>query len=173
MSFRLYPEEQHWSSFADYGAILSVTRRVAPVRALEFGPGWSTLALVEGGARHVDALEDDRHWLKVARERLAPFADVVRVLPYTWFEDRPIVPIDADARYDLGLVDGPKDVADRPAVVAFALGRCDRVLVALETDSGTIMRDAVDRLSAAQRRPVEVIVSGPLAGAYALIGPRP
>ena len=48
--FRLYPREEHFCSFADYGAILDTVRRLDAKRVLEFGPGHSTLALVEGGA---------------------------------------------------------------------------------------------------------------------------
>lgn len=170
--FELYPEERHFCSFADYATVLDATRRLTPARVLEFGPGWSTLALVEGGARQIDALEDDPHWLGVARERLAAHADVVRLLLYGWRDGAPVLPLDPGARYDLLVIDGPADVRRRPAVLEVALPHCSHALVALETDSGSIMADAVHEQASRSGRAVERHETGPLAGAYALIGPE-
>ena len=48
----------------------------------------------------------------------------------------------------------------------------DETLVALETDSGSIMADAVHDQALRAGRAVERHETGPLAGAYALIGPE-
>src|SRR4051812_40979556 len=83
--FELYPIEQHWWSFNDYGAVLEVTERLKAKKVLEFGPGWSTRALIEGGATKVDTCEDDPDWFAVHSERLVPqFPDVVTLHPYVW-----------------------------------------------------------------------------------------
>src|SRR4051812_12408033 len=88
--FRLYPEEQHWWSFNDYGVVLEVTERLQAKTVLEFGPGWSTRSLIEGGATTIDACEDNPEWFRVHAERLVPnFPGIVTLHPYICSE--PIV----------------------------------------------------------------------------------
>ena len=162
--FRLYPQEQHFWSFNDYRAVVEVTRRLRPWRVLEFGPGWSTLALIEGGAVQIDACEDDAHWAAVNRERLVGHYPHVALHAYTWSERLAIAGID-ERRYDLALIDGPAEIARRPSVIAYCLARCAAVLVALETGEGLLLRTVCERFGSG----VEIIESGPLAGAFALV----
>lgn len=175
-AFRLYPEAQHWWSLADYGAVLDVVERLKARSVLEFGPGSSTLALIEGGATWIDTCEDDPHYFTVYRERLERRFTGVHVRPYRWRPLPSIIGVDA-MRYDLGLIDGPKETERRPAVLVYAIERCARVLVPLEetpelTGRG-FMRASVERFAKFFMRPVEWIEgTGPLAGAFALIGPR-
>ncbi len=175
MTFRLYPEERPWWSYSDYRCVLEVTRACAPRSVLEFGPGSSTLALLEGGAGVVYALEDDPHWANVARERLAvPYPDQVRVMPYTWADPLTIPAIDA-RRFDLALIDGPRVTAQRVPVLLYALERCCAVLIACENanpeDPG--LRPAVEEIVAAHRLQAQYLETGPLAGSFALIGGFP
>lgn len=171
-AFALYPVAQHWWSFSDHAAVLSVMERLKPARVLEFGPGSSTLALVEGGATRIDTCEDDPKWAAVYEERLQRrFPSVVRIIRYDWSGLLSITEVD-DERYDLALIDGPRDTERRPSVIAYALERCAAVLVPTEDanpeDAG--LRQIVLDLAAAARRSVEVWDTGPLSGGFALIG---
>lgn len=170
MNFRLYPVEQHWCSFNDYGAILAIVRRLDARTVLEFGPGNSTLALVEGGATLIDAVEDDPHWLAVWEDRLARrFPGVVHLHAYD-ATDEAIWPIHS-RKYDLALVDGPRDVSERPSWIAYAARRARHVLVPLEMGDGDFLAVVVPDLADVIGRTWERIETGPLAGAYGLIGP--
>lgn len=171
--FAFYPPEgAHWCSRADYGHMLDVVRAHRARRILEFGPGTSTLALIEGGAQHIDCCEDDPEWYAVWVERLqARFPDVVHMRAYTW---RPILHIEGvnGNRYDLAVIDGPHSTERRAAPLVYSLINCDRVLVALEEQSEPgHFRPVVERYARTFRRSVDIVQTGPLAGAYALIGP--
>lgn len=167
--FRLYPREQHWWTFNDYRAVVAVTRRLKPWRVLEFGPGNSTLALIEGGAVQIDACEDDPHYLRLWRNRIVGHYPHVALYPYAWADPLTIPALDG-RRYDLALIDGPRDTERRVAVVEYCLARCAAVLVPLEESASHVyLRPFV--LGAAERhgRKVELIESGPLAGTFALL----
>lgn len=169
--FRLYPFECRWWSFNDYGAVLDTMRAIGnPQRILEFGPGSSTLALIEGGATHVDTCEDDMNWARVYRERLqSVYPQLVNICDYVW-SPYLVVPGIAGKRYDMALIDGPRETALRPVVVEYCIARCTHVLVPLECNEGSrFMREAVHRL--AGDRSITITDTGPLAGAFALIGP--
>lgn len=173
--FRLYREERPWWSFADYRCVLEVTRAIAPRSVLEFGPGSSTLALIEGGAGIVYACEDDPHWASVAQERIADqFPGRVRMVPYLWADPLTIPAVDA-RRFDMALIDGPRETARRIPVLLYALERCCAVLIACENanpeDAG--LRPAVAEVVAAHRLTCEYLETGPLAGSFALIGGFP
>lgn len=168
--FDLYPEELHWCSYSDYRVILQVTRRLGARRVIEFGPGSSTLALIEGGATHIDACEDDDHWLSVYRERLERrFPGVVHLHAYA--HDDLLIPAVHGHRYDLALIDGPHDIEERASWIAYAMTLAQYVLVPLETSEGDSLTDLVPEIADVLGRPYERIESGPLAGAYGLVGP--
>lgn len=174
--FALYPEEKHWWSFADYGAVLDVMARLQPNRVLEFGPGSSTLALLEGGASHIDTCEDDPIWAATYEERLVPkFPGRVFLHRYTWTDPLAIASID-DQRYDLALIDGPRDdQSDGPegsmrlAVIRYALERCKAVLVPTEGRDLAPVRALFDAVAAGRGQQFEVMETGPLATAFALL----
>lgn len=170
--FRLYQTEQHWCSFADYCAILDATIAISPRTVLEFGPGWSTLALIEGGAKAITAVEDQPYWASVTARRTAAIAPgVVSVVEYKWCDPLVVPGIADGARFDLGLIDGPRETPRRPPVIAYCAARCDRLLVPLETDGGEHLALFVRALAARTGRSFERLETGPLAGAYGLIGP--
>lgn len=171
--FALYPAEKHWWSYADYGAVLGTVRALAPRTVLEFGPGSSTLALVEGGARSIDALEDDPIWLEVHRGRLGrKFAGLVELHAYTWADPLTIPKID-DRRYDLALIDGPHDTPRRPAVLEYCLRRAAAVLIPTEDHkvASPPLRPAIAALADRYRASLEIRATGPLSGAFALLIP--
>lgn len=170
--FRLYPHAERWWSFSDYRTVLEVVRRLRPVRVLEFGPGSSTLALIEGGAQHIDCCEDNPVWFKTYRERLERrFPAVVALIAYQWSDPLTVPELDPE-RYDLALIDGPLETPRRPAVVEYCLRRCAWVLVPTESNEGSrLMREACARLGLEHFRVVEFMETGPAAGGFALLNP--
>lgn len=168
----LYPAEgAHWCSEADYRHVLHIARSHGARRVLEFGPGTTTLALVEAGATQVDTCEDDPHWTTIARERIeSRFPDIIRVRPYKW---APVLCIpDCDGqRYDLAVIDGPAETGKREPAILYAIAHADRVLVALEDESTPNLWATVGRLAGFFGMDVRIANTGPLAGSYALIGP--
>lgn len=168
MSFRLYPEEQRWWSFADYGAVLDVMQRLKPKTVLEFGPGSSTLALIEGGAQRIDSCEDSQDWFDVYHERLERrFPAVVKLRRYVWAD--PLKVGRLAARYDMALIDGPHGTARRPAVLEFCLARAAAVLLPTEETGSRVLRAAIVSIAAKHGRSLEFMETGPLSGAFALI----
>lgn len=170
--FSLMKEDARWWTLNDYGCVVDVTRRLNARTVLEFGPGSSTLALIEGGATLIDAMEDDDGWAEKYRARLqSVYPLIVRIHDYVW-ADPLHVHIAGEHLYDLALIDGPRETARRPAVVEFCLQRCASVLVPLECNEGSrLMREACQRLATETGRPLTTWTTGPLAGAFALIGP--
>lgn len=170
--FHLYPVERHWWSFQDYGAVLEVMGRLQPKRVLEFGPGSSTLALIEGGATTIDTCEDNPIWSRTYRVRLeGAYPDIVMLHSYRQADPLTIPDVDAQ-RYDMALIDGPYGSEQRPPVIEYALQRCAAVLVPTE-DHGrvykSILRPVIVRLAEQYRRTVEFMETGPLSGGFALI----
>lgn len=160
---------------ADHRVVMDVMARLKPKRVLEFGPGSSTLALIEGGAEVVDCAEDDPVWFATYCKRLEdvpPGKGIVHMRAYNW-SPLPRIPGVDDKRYDLALIDGPLETERRAAVLVYAMERCTHVLVPLECAKGeTLMRETVTRFAGLYQRPVEWIEdTGPLAGAFALVGP--
>lgn len=171
--FVLYPEEQRWWSFQDYAAVLGIMERLRPRRVLEFGPGSSTLALIEGGAAHIDTCEDRQEWADVWQERLVRrFREVVHLRRYHWTDPVSITAIDGE-RYDLALIDGPFGTPQRPAAIAYALARCTYVLAPTEDyqTENAGLRASIHRMALDAGRPVEFYETGPLSGGFALVGP--
>jgi hypothetical protein len=166
--FRLYPEEARWWSFSDYRHVLTITRRLRPYSVLEFGPGSSTLALIEGGAQHIDSCEDNDDWFAVYKERLADAFPVVELVPYTWADPLTIPAIDHH-RYDMALIDGPFGTLNRPVVIEYCLARCKAVLVCLETYHSKGLRAAAIMAAERHCKNIQITETGPLSGSFALL----
>jgi hypothetical protein len=100
--FKLYKEQQNTFPFVDYGMLL---REVAGAKsALEFGPGISTLALIEAGVGRIVTLEHDPIWFVKAKEKFKDYPQV-EVRPY---KDEPVVEADVEGEFDIAFVDSPK-----------------------------------------------------------------
>jgi hypothetical protein len=169
--FNLYPEERHWWSFNDYRAVMNITADIQAKTILEFGPGSSTLSLIEGGAQSIDCCEDNPKWAETYRERLEKrFPGHVRIIEYLWSD--PIhIPTANRKEYDMALIDAP-DIPERPAVLRYALARCKSVLLPTEDHwHAPSMRTVAKREAAAAGRPITFFETGPLSGGFALIGP--
>jgi predicted O-methyltransferase YrrM len=116
----------HWSEHAITPETLSLVQHLAAhvrgPRILELGSGVSTLLMAQSlrraGEGHILSLDDDARWAAqteatIAREKLGSFARVV-VAPLvkveaggrqsSWYD---ISSIEAEARFDLIIVDGP------------------------------------------------------------------
>jgi hypothetical protein len=167
-TFRLYPKEQRWWSFNDYDAVLTVMERLHPESVLEFGPGSSTLALIEGGAEKIDTCEDDPKWFSVYHQRLELKFPQVHLVAYSWAEPLRIAEID-DRRYDMALIDGPLGTERRPHVLDYCLARCTAVLMATETWKTKGLRTAIAERVDIWHRYVEWMDTGPLSGGFALV----
>lgn len=138
--FQFYNEERRIFEFVDYGALLDECRRVKPSRVLEFGPGASTLALVEAGVPEIHTCEHQDRWFGAAAEMLAPHP-AVKLHRYI-NEAKVSVPTLPAGMFDLAFVDGPVGLEARSAprfpgqenmsrwnTLAFALSRADIVLL--------------------------------------------
>jgi len=170
-TFQLYPEERHFWSFNDYGAVLDVMELRLPKRILEFGPGSSTLALIEGGAETIDACEDDPHYFATYQRRLAAaYPSIVSMQAYRWSDPLRVPQLDG-RWYDLALIDGPRETPNRAAAIEYCLQRCAAVLIPLEEHPGhQYLRPVAVELAKRHGRSVEIIEdTGPLAGAFALL----
>lgn len=104
-SFRLYKHERSVFSFDDYGALISEIRRVAAKKVLEFGPGISTLALVEAGCSEITTLEYQARWMAIAKDRLR-FYPKVHLMPYENTAEIKVPTLD-EKSFDLIFVDSP------------------------------------------------------------------
>lgn len=179
--FRLYPEERHWWSFNDYGHVLDVVTQRKAKRVLEFGPGGSTLALIEGGATHIDTCEDDPKWEQTYRVRLERvYPTIVHLRRYVMNGPLSVPHVDQQ-RYDLALVDGPRTYL-RPVVIDYCLQRCDAVLAPTEDWLGEdgkgdrrrpphdrLIETACKALAEKHGKTLTVTETSGLSGAFALI----
>lgn len=169
-TFALYPEERHWWSFNDYGHVLDTVRALGARRILEFGPGSSTLALLEGGATTIDTCEDAPDWAQVWEERLqGAYPQIVRVHRYTLADPLSIPALDG-RRYDLALIDGPLGTNSRPPAIRYALARCAAVLVPTE-DLNRTFRDQLREIARVAGWNIAITDTGPLSGGFALMTP--
>lgn len=126
-TFRLFPADYSWWTFADYDSLLTAIERFRPKRVLEFGPGGSTLALIEGGAQSVDSCEDDPEWLATYQTRIAAKHPAIRLHPFTNADPLRIPALDGQW-FDLAFIDGPKRTPTRAAAIAYARERAGVVL---------------------------------------------
>ncbi len=102
--YRLYPVQQPSLSFVDYGLIMQIATGASSV--LEFGPGASTLALIEAGVPKIVTLEHDPAWLEIQKDKFKDHPQVT-VAGYT-----DTVPVAADEiafqDFDMAFVDSPQ-----------------------------------------------------------------
>lgn len=162
--FALYPVEQRWWSFNDYRGLMNLTRRFAPKTVLEFGPGSSTLALIEGDAGRIDSMEDNPVWLE--RHRGLEKYPGVRLVPYTWSDPLVLPP----TRYDMAFIDGPLRTENRVAVLEACLDRCDvTICPAEERMDRAYLVPHVERLAKKYGRTLEWVETGPLCYAMGVI----
>jgi hypothetical protein len=100
--FKLYTEQKPTFPFVDYGMLVKEATGVKS--ALEFGPGISTLALIEAGVERIVTLEHDPIWFDKAVKQFKDYPQV-EVRPY---KDEPVVEADVEGKFDIAFVDSPK-----------------------------------------------------------------
>jgi hypothetical protein len=100
--FKLYTVEQDCLPFRDYAALLKEFQGVKT--ALEFGPGVSTLALIEAGVEKIVTLEHLAEWYDKALEKFKDYPQV----EIRQYYDEPTVLADVEEDFDVALVDSPK-----------------------------------------------------------------
>jgi hypothetical protein len=75
------------------------------------------------------------------------------------------------------LIDGPHDTPRRPVVLEYCLRHCDHVLIPTEDHkvSSPPLRPHIERLAGVFHASLEIVETGPLSGAFALLipGARP
>lgn len=164
---RLYPREQHWWSFADYDGLVAITLRAAPATVLEFGPGSSTLALIEGGAGRVATCEDDRKWIDTHVGQF--IRHPVTFHHYVWSDPLSVPGLDGE-RFSMAFIDGPRLTTRRPTVLRYCLERCDVVVCPAEGPMPrAFMAVEAERIAAEYGRKLEWVMTGPLTYAMAVI----
>lgn len=143
MSFRLYPVEHRIFEFCDYGALIDECHRVDARRVIEFGPGISTLAMVEAGVERIHTYEYQDRWFAQARELLRghPHVSVHR------YRNEPEVAVrgQSEMKFDLAFVDSPLGVPSRGSVRHPGQEDCNRlntVLCALVLAPIVLLHDA-------------------------------
>lgn len=137
--FRLYSEERAVFTFDDYGSLMEEVGRCGARSVLEFGPGASTLALVEAGCERIVTCEYQDRWLLRAVEMLKPFPQV----SVHRYRNAAEVTVDGlpERQFDLAFVDSPLGIearmhadiggqegCSRLNTLLFALGRAPIVL---------------------------------------------
>lgn len=101
--FQYYKQESRIFPFRDYQALMEQAAGLPSV--LEFGPGWSTWALIEAGVEHIVTLEHVEVWYKKAAAQFAGFPQVT-VLRYKNL-GRVEADIDPGQQFNLAYVDSP------------------------------------------------------------------
>lgn len=106
--FKLYKIERGTFPFPDYGFLLKAA--TGAKSALEFGPGISTLALIEAGVPDIVTLEHDPEWLGKAVEALKAYPQC-RVLGYDNVAPEALCEaLNGHPQFDLAFVDSPSGV---------------------------------------------------------------
>lgn len=167
-TFRLYPHEQHWWSFADYEGLLAITERIKPRRVLEFGPGSSTLALIEGGAEIVYSCEDDRKWLDTYCGRFVKHP--VALYDYVWSDPLVVPGLKDYPKFDMSFIDGPRDTRKRVAVLEYCIAHSAVVVCPAEGPMpNSFMANAAERITKERGLNLEWVTTGPLTYAMGII----
>lgn len=141
--FALYAKEARVFTFDDYAALLDECRRLRPRNVLEFGPGASTLALIEAGCESIVTCEYQDRWFTEAVERLKLYPQVI-VCRYDNAAD--VVVHDLPRMdFDLAFVDSPLGIEARRHVDLDGHAGCSRLntlLFALRCAPVVLFHDA-------------------------------
>jgi hypothetical protein len=104
--FKLYTEESSTFRFQDYALLMQQVKDLGAKSCLEFGPGYSTYALIEAGLDLIVTLEHDPEWYEISVRRFKEY-------PQVWvghYQDEPEVTTDdlKPGDFDMAFVDSPK-----------------------------------------------------------------
>jgi hypothetical protein len=102
--FKLYTEETSTFRFQDYALLMQQVKDLGAKSCLEFGPGASTLALIEAGLETIVTLEHCDEWFDTAVEKFKDYPQVT----VGRYQDEPEVIADVVGVFDMAFVDSPK-----------------------------------------------------------------
>lgn len=142
--FDLYRQEKAIFTFDDYNALLEECRTRNANRVLEFGPGISTLALIESGCGAILTCEYNDRWFNSAHE-LFKGRPEVSLLRYRNDPEVSVAGLAPDDTFDLAFVDSPIGIPSRGTVRHPGQEDCNRlntVLFALERAAVVLLHDA-------------------------------
>jgi hypothetical protein len=145
--FELFRVEQGVFTFDDYGSLMRAVSGAK--RVFEFGPGASTLAMIEAGVEKIVSAECSLEWRAKAEDRLREFVTSgrVKIIGFT-----NTCPVEFDAPilgvFDVAFVDSPVGIEARSAVRHKGQENCSRlnsIMSALELAPVVLLHDAKRR----------------------------
>lgn len=89
--------------------------------ALEFGPGATTLALVEAGVKRIDTFDHDPKWIEHYRTAFRAWGHIAVGM----YVNAPVVTAPCLDQYDIAIVDSPQ--GDRNRVPLKGMRECSRL----------------------------------------------
>jgi hypothetical protein len=145
--FKLYTEEKLTFPFNDYALLMQQVNDLGAKSCLEFGPGITTLALIEAGVEKIVTLEHDLEWLG---EKIEQFKDYPQV-SVGRYHDEPIVLADVEEDFDMAFVDSPQGFTHampgrKPRVAHPGFKDCSRLntcLFALDRAPVVFLHDSI------------------------------
>lgn len=142
--FKLYHKERTIFSFEDYAALMKLVEEIGAKRVLEFGPGISTLALIEAGVEVIDSYEYDSTFLASAQERFQAYPQVTVRRFYNASLCVVLDPPPDARRYALAFVDSPIGEGPRRRLLPGQeeLSRYNTVMYALSKAPVVALHDA-------------------------------
>lgn len=142
--FDLFRTEQAVFTFDDYAALMGAARGMRNI--LEFGPGASTLALIEAGVERIVSAECNPKWEAAANERLKDYVAAGRVEIVRFTNTAPVAFCPSVVGpFDLVFVDSPVGIEARSAVRHRGEENCSRLntmMAALDLAPIVLLHDA-------------------------------
>jgi hypothetical protein len=142
--FELFREERAVFTFDDYAAVMGAVRGMK--RVMEFGPGASTLAMIEAGVEHIVSAECSPLWEAKARVSLHEYIDAGRVEIIRFTNTVPVTfSQEVEGPFDLVFVDSPVGIEARSAVRHKGQENCSRLntmIAALDLAPVVLLHDA-------------------------------
>jgi len=143
MAFDLYKNERRTFPYEDYGQLIDEVQVSGAKTAIEFGPGISTLALIESGLEEIVTCEHDQNWIDCYQRQYAKHKQV----KFYKFKNEPevvILDLDPDKQFDFGFVDTPKGYAAArvPLKGQEDCSRLNTCMAALERAPIVLLHDA-------------------------------
>lgn len=151
--FRLYKKENSIFPFEEYRVLLHLvawySKDFVPqeMKVLEFGPGISTLAIIEAGIGEIHSCEYDAQWLETSKQMIATCAMgetyKLKLHPYR-NESFISIPALDKMQFDMAFVDSPVGQGKRwvQHIGKEGYSRFNSTLFALERSSVVFLHDA-------------------------------
>lgn len=139
--FNLYKKQTPTFPFEDYGALMEEVKSLGAKSCIEFGPGTSTLALIESGLERIVTCEHDNKWREAAETKFKQYPQV----EVTSYRNDPTATCNVTGQFDMAFVDSPKGY--HPARIIHPgqedCSRLNTCLLALEHAPVVYLHDAL------------------------------